>query len=85
MRITKRQKEEYLQNLLKMIEAKNINSMSKSRIDWKEYTNKANLDKQFSENRKDGYLEKKRFLEKSKQDEKDYIKSKKRVTIREDS
>lgn len=77
--ITMSQKNEYLKNLLKIIEAKNINSMTKSRYDWKEYATKTNQEKNFSENRKDGYLEKKRFLEKSKQEEKEYNKSKKKL------
>ena len=38
-----------------------------------------NMEKQFSENRKDGYLDKKIFLEKSKQEEKDQFKNRKKV------
>jgi len=78
-KVTMRQKTEYLKNLLKVIEAKNINSMTKSRYDWKDYTKKENMEKQFSENRKDGYLDKKMFLEKSKQEEKDYMKGRKKI------
>lgn len=77
--VTMGQKFEYLKSLLKTIDAKNINSMTKSRYDWKDYTKKENMEKQFNENRKDGYLEKKMFLEKSKQEEKEYIKSRKKV------
>jgi len=62
-----------------VIDAKNINSMTKSRYDWKDYTKKENMEKQFSENRKDGYLDKKMFLEKSKQEEKDYMKGRKKL------
>lgn len=78
-KVTMRQKTEYLKSLLKVIEAKNINSMTKSRYDWKDYTKKENMEKQFSENRKDGYLDKKMFLEKSKQEEKDYMKGRKKI------
>jgi len=78
-KVTMRQKTEYLKSLLKVIDAKNINSMTKSRYDWKDYTKKENMEKQFSENRKDGYLDKKMFLEKSKQEEKDYMKGRKKL------
>ena len=73
------QRFDYLKNLLKVIDAKNINSMTKSRYDWKDYTKKENMEKQFNENRKDGYLEKMKFLEKSKQEEKEYNKGRKKV------
>jgi len=78
-KVTLSQKFEYLKNLMKVIDAKNINSMTKSRYDWKDYTKKENMEKQFSENRKDGYLEKVKFLEKSKQEEKEYNKGRKKV------
>ena len=78
-KVTMRQKFDYLKNLLKSIDAKNINSMTKSRYDWKDYTKKENMEKQFNENRKDGYIEKMKFLEKSKQEEKEYIKSRKKL------
>jgi len=67
---------EYLNNLLKNIDAKVINSMMKSKYDWKDYTKQNDLEKKLAENRKDGYLEKARFLEKSRHDEKEFIKSK---------
>lgn len=52
--------------------------MTKSKYDWKEYTTKNKLEKQFNENRKDGYLEKKIFLEQAKQNHNAYISSKKK-------
>lgn len=71
-------KTNYLKSVLGVIDAKNINSMTKSKMDWKDYTVKNKLEKNFNENRKDGYIEKRIFLEKAKQNEHAYITSKRK-------
>ena len=73
---SKKAKQEYLRNLLRSIDAKVINSITKSKYDWKDYTKQNDLEKRLAENRKDGYLEKSRFLEKSRQEEKEFLTSK---------
>ena len=42
---------------------KNVSSVTKSKLDWDEYTKKQKLEKELESNRKDGSLAKKRFLE----------------------
>lgn len=71
-------KNNYLKNVLSVIDSKNINSMTKSKMDWKDYTTKNKLEKNFAENRKDGYIEKRIFLEQAKQNEHAYITSKRK-------
>ena len=61
---------------MRSIDAKVINSITKSKYDWKDYTKQNDLEKRLAENRKDGYLEKSRFLEKSRQEEKEFLTSK---------
>jgi len=79
--MTLAQKNEYLKSILKVIEAKNINSMTKSKYDWKEYATKTGMEKQFAENRKDGYIEKQKFLEKAKAEEREQMKARKKVKV----
>lgn len=43
---------------------KNISAIFKSRIDWKKFTATNNLDKQFRQNRKAGYIQNQMFLNK---------------------
>ena len=42
---------------------KNITTIDKSKIDWKNYVKENNLEKELDKNRKDGFLGKKRFLD----------------------
>lgn len=41
---------------------RNVSAIFKSRIDWKRYTTVNQLDKQLAQNRKDGFIEKQKFL-----------------------
>ena len=43
---------------------KTINTIEKSKLDWDKYTKEKKLEKELEQNRKDGYLAKKRFLDK---------------------
>lgn len=43
---------------------KNINSIVKSQLDWKQFTEKNKMSKELNLNRKDGYLNKQSFLNK---------------------
>lgn len=42
---------------------KDVNVFDKSKIDWKNYVKKHELERELDFNRKDGYLNKKRFIE----------------------
>lgn len=42
---------------------KEINIFDKTKVDWKMYVDKNNLEKELDYGRKDGYLSKKRFIE----------------------
>ena len=44
-------------------ENKNVNCIEKSKIDWGKYTKEEKIEEQLEQNRKDGYLAKKKFLE----------------------
>lgn len=58
----------YYHEVIKKItnRAKNINSIVKSKLDWKEYRTKENLEDKLEKNRKSGgLLEKKRFIERA--------------------
>jgi hypothetical protein len=50
--------------------AKNISAVTKSKIDWKNYTKENNLTRELARNRMDGYIGKKQFLEKIKENTK---------------
>jgi hypothetical protein len=41
---------------------RNVSAIFKSKIDWKKYTSSNQLEKQFEQNRKDGFIEKQKFL-----------------------
>ena len=63
----RQEKFKYLNSVLSKIsqKSKSINSILKSKIDWKNYSQNCKMDKQFEQNRKNGYLEKKNFINKS--------------------
>ena len=42
---------------------KNVSSIEKSKLDWDKYTKEQKMQAELSQNRKDGYLAKKRFIE----------------------
>ena len=44
-------------------ENKNVNCIEKSKIDWDKHTKEEKIEEQLEQNRKDGYLAKKRFLD----------------------
>ena len=54
-----------LDGLVKQIvdKDKNINCMQKTRLDWDKYTHEEKIEADLEQNRKDGYLQKKQFLE----------------------
>ena len=56
---------EGLDNLVQMIndKDKNVTCMDKSKMDWDDYTKKNKLETELEQNRKDGFLTKKRFLD----------------------
>ena len=55
-----------LDSLVHMIDNqdKNINAYQKTKMDWDKYTKEEKLEADFEKNRKDGYLQKKAFLDK---------------------
>lgn len=44
---------------------KNINAIQKTKMDWEKFTKEEKLEAELEKNRKDGYLQKKAFLEKA--------------------
>lgn len=44
-------------------ENKNVNCIEKSKIDWSKHTKEEKLEEQLEQNRKDGFLAKKKFLD----------------------
>jgi len=56
-----------LDNLVNMIDdgKKNITAISKSKIDWNKYAKDEKIESKLEQNRKDGYLQKKGFIEKT--------------------
>jgi len=58
-----------LDNLVNMIDdgKRNINAISKSKIDWNKYAKDEKIESKLEQNRKDGYLQKKGFIEKTKE------------------
>lgn len=65
----RRERARYLAKILEKINSKTrvINSMAKSKMDWKQFSTKQQLDKKFEQNRKNGYLEKRNFINISKE------------------
>ena len=55
---------EGLDDLVQMIndKDKNVTCMDKTKLDWDEYTKENKLESELEQNRKDGYLQKRRFL-----------------------
>ena len=55
-----------LDELVQQIEDqdKNVNCIAKSRIDWDNYTKGSAMEKELMQNRKDGFIAKKKFIEK---------------------
>ena len=52
-----------LGDILDQLKGKNkITTLQKSKLDWNQFTEEANLEDEFSQNRKDGYLAKQEFL-----------------------
>lgn len=43
---------------------KNVSSLDKSKLDWDKYTKEQKLQQEFEQNRKDGFLAKKHFVDK---------------------
>ena len=43
---------------------KNINAYQKTKMDWEKYTKDEKLEDELEKNRKDGYIQKKAFLDK---------------------
>ena len=72
---------EYLRSVLRHLDnkAKSVNSISKSKLDWSKYTAKAGIDRELERNRKNGFLEKRKFLSSSNVREMEAIKSNKKV------
>ena len=56
---------EALDELVGLISAenKNVNCIEKSKIDWDQYAKEEKIEEQLEQNRKDGFLAKKRFLD----------------------
>eukprot|EP01016_Furgasonia_blochmanni_P034307 TRINITY_DN3681_c0_g1_i1.p1 TRINITY_DN3681_c0_g1~~TRINITY_DN3681_c0_g1_i1.p1 ORF type:complete len:322 (+),score=48.27 TRINITY_DN3681_c0_g1_i1:359-1324(+) len=77
---------QYLAQVLKMIsnKAKSINSVSKSKLDWGNFVSKEGIEKELERNRKDGYLEKRKFLAEASIKEGELIKSRKRQKLQPD-
>ncbi len=44
-------------------QGKNVNCIEKSKIDWGKYTKEEKIEEQLEQNRKDGYLAKRKFLD----------------------
>ena len=67
---------EGLDDLVQMIndKDKNISCIDKSKMDWDQYTKENKLESELEKNRKDGYLQKKKFL--NEIDELEYQKKK---------
>ena len=65
-----------LDDLVQMIndKDKNVTCIDKSKLDWDDYTKQNKLQAELEKNRKDGYLQKKRFL--NEIDEAEYQKKK---------
>jgi hypothetical protein len=74
---------QYLAQVLKMIsnKAKSINSVSKSKLDWGNFVSKEGIEKELERNRKDGYLEKRKFLAETSIKENELIKSRKKQKL----
>ena len=55
-----------LDSLVKQIadKDKNVNCMQKTRLDWDQHVQKEGIEGELEQNRKDGYLQKKAFVEK---------------------
>jgi hypothetical protein len=49
---------------------RNVSAIFKSKIDWKKYTEINKMDKQFEMNRKDGFIEKQKFIQAANMKEK---------------
>ena len=58
-----------LDNLVNMIDNKdkNINVVTKTKLDWENFTKEQKLEAEFEKNRKDGYLAKKAFKERAQE------------------
>ena len=58
------QKQKYLKLVLEKIntKSKNLNSIGKSKIDWENFARKQKLEQRLAQNRKNGFLDKKKFL-----------------------
>ena len=54
----------YAKELINILntKTKNINSVVKSKLDWKQFAEKEKIQKELNRNRKDGYLEKQNFI-----------------------
>ena len=54
----------YVKELINILntKTKNINSVVKSKLDWKQFAEKEKIQKELNRNRKDGYLEKQNFI-----------------------
>ena len=60
----KKQTHRGLDNIIDQIsKKKNISTIDKSKKDWKTYVEEKKLEKELSNNRKDGFLGKKQFLD----------------------
>lgn len=65
-KIKDKQTHKSLDNVIESIsKKKNISTIDKSKIDWKAYVEKKQMEKELAVNRKDGFLGKKHFLDES--------------------
>jgi len=71
----------YLKTVMEKIssKSKNITSIHKSKLDWKSFTKKEKLEKNFEQNRKaGGYLDKQSFIAKATEKQKQIQKASRR-------
>jgi hypothetical protein len=77
----KRGKSSLEQVLADAKKTKNMNSLSKSTIDWEKYKKVNKLEDSLDKNRKDGFIARKNFLLESKEKEKDQLSLLKRKKL----
>ncbi|KRW99933.1 hypothetical protein PPERSA_12609 [Pseudocohnilembus persalinus] len=72
---------QYMNQLMEKIKVKTktLNSLSKSKYDWKNYAKKEKIETQLEQNRKGGYLHNQNFIEKSRMQQKELSKQTKKV------
>lgn len=62
-------------------QGKNVNCIEKSKIDWSNHVKEEKIEEQLEQNRKDGYLAKKKFLDEVSEREYEHKKQIERHTL----